>query len=311
MTRYDIVIVWVIVTLGGALPAEAARPLQVVTTTTDLAALVRAVGGEDVEVISLAKGPQDPHYVAAKPSFMARLNKADLLVYVGLQLEIGWLPLLIRGARNPAILPDRPGHLDASAGLTILERPTAEVDRGQGDIHPEGNPHYWLDPRNAVVVARSIAARLAELSPDRAATFQGRMAAFDAQMTRRITAWERQAAGLRGQRIGAYHKTFEYLAAWLGLTIAVYVEHKPGVPPAPRHVAQVIGRLRRERIPVVVAASSNAPAILAAVGERSGAATLVLPASVGAEDAVQTYVQLVDRLVTALVAAAGPTVGSK
>ena len=280
-----------------------AGALEVVTTTEDLAALVRAVGGDDVRVASISKGTQDPHHVDAKPSYMALMRRADLLVYVGLQLEIGWLPLLIEGARNPDIRPGRPGHLDASAGLQILGRPAGEVDRSQGDVHPEGNPHYWLDPRNALAISTTIEQRLVELAPSSAQAFRTRGAGFRAALQRRIGQWETRAAPLRGLSVVTYHSTYVYLAAWLGLKVVARVEERPGIPPSPRHVAGLIDQMKRARVPILISSEFNPPEVTQAIAERTGAASLVLPSSVGGAPGISDYDALVERMIAALLGA--------
>ncbi len=296
----------VVVTL--ALPALAAPadagPLKVVTTTEDLAAIARAVGGDAVQVRSITKGSQDPHHVDAKPSFMARLRRADLLIYVGLQLEVGWLPLLIDGARNPDIRPGRRGHLDASVGVPVLGRPEGEVDRSQGDVHPEGNPHYWLDPRNGLRIAASVTERLAELAPDRAAELRARGGAFQERLKARIAAWEAKAARLKGLEVVTYHATYAYLARWLGLKVAAQVEERPGIPPSPRHVAALVRQMRRHAVPILVSSGFAPPAVTARVAGKASAKHIVLPASVGGAAGVDSYEALIDHAVGVLLEAA-------
>ena len=210
-----------------AFAATAAKAdLRVVTTTTDLAAIVEIVGGDHVEVEALCRGYQDPHYLEAKPSHMTRLRRADLLVYVGLELEVGWLPLLVDGSRNPQLRSGSPGHLNASENLHIRNIPTGPVSRSQGDVHPLGNPYYWLNPRNQVVIARAIADRLAELDPERAGDFEANRAAFEQRMLESIEAWERRLVGWKGQQIVCYHQQWEYLLSWLGIEVLDYIERR-------------------------------------------------------------------------------------
>lgn len=285
---------------GQRLEAADSDPLRVVTTTTDLAAIAAAVGGDDVEVESIARGYQDPHYVEAKPSFMRRLNRADLLIYNGLELEIGWLPLLVEGSRNRAVLPGRPGSLDASQGLAIIEVPSGQVDRSMGDIHPEGNPHYTLDPRSGIAIAERIAARLGQLAPDRAERFAARLDSFHSSLEARIAVWERRLEPHRNAQIVAHHKQWEYLASWLGLDIVGYVEEKPGVPPAPRHVAQIVARLQSLECPLVIHADFVDPRPCQRIAGRAGAIALSLPAAVGGEADVVDYADLFEAITTKL-----------
>jgi zinc/manganese transport system substrate-binding protein len=264
--------------------STARAELRVVTTTTDLAALVRIVGGDQVEVEALCRGYQDPHYLEAKPSHMTRLRRADLLVYIGLELEVGWLPLLVDGSRNPKLRAGNAGHLNASEGLDIRDIPTSPVSRSQGDVHPLGNPHYWLDPHNQVVIANSIARRLTELDPDQAAGFEANRAAFETRMLDSIAAWEERLGGWRGLQIVCYHQQWEYLLGWLGIEVMDYIENKPGIPPSPRHIAQLREAMERERIPLVLISNFFEPAHARRVAESSDATLAILPASVDGED---------------------------
>ena len=281
---------------GGA----GAEQLRVVTTTPDLAAIAGAVGGELVAEKAIARGDQDPHFLEAKPSYMSLVNKADLLVYNGLELEIGWLPLLIQGGRNPKVLSGQPGNLDASAGIPILEIPSGEVDRSQGDIHPLGNPHYTLDPRNGLIIAGTIAARLQTIDPGDAETFSRNLKQFQQDLQQRISQWERRAKDLRGRRVVTYHKNLEYLASWLGLTVADYIEDKPGVPPSPRHIAELVEQMKREGIAVLLYANFQDAAAPERVATQANARAVVLPISVGGEEGVATYTDLFESILSRL-----------
>lgn len=271
---------------------RAAEPPSVVTTTADLAAIVKAVGGERVKVESIAKGFQDPHYVEAKPSYMRLVNRARLLFFVGLQLEIGWLPLLVQGARNPSLV-----QVDLSQGIAVLERPTGPISRAQGDIHPEGNPHYWLDPRNGVLMARRVAQELKALAPTDGATFEQNLKLFESDLSRRRQKWEERMAPLRGTEVATYHKEWEYLAKWLGISIIDYVEDKPGIPPSPRHVESLIQNLRQRKIKALLAASFTSPTIPQAVADKGGAKMVALPISVGGEKGIESYGDLFDAII--------------
>jgi zinc/manganese transport system substrate-binding protein len=271
-----------------AFAASAAKAeLRVVTTTTDLAALVEIIGGEHAAVEALCRGYQDPHYLEAKPSHMNRLRRADLLVYIGLELEVGWLPLLVDGSRNPKLRSGNPGHLNASDGLTIHSIQTGPVSRSQGDVHPLGNPHYWLDPRNQPIIASAIAERLSELDPENAATFASNLTAFQVQMREAIAAWEKRLAGWKGRKIVCYHQQWEYLLSWLGIEVMDYIENKPGIPPSPRHIAQLRESMAREQIPLVLISNFFEPAHAERVAEASEAHLTILPASVDGEDGLE------------------------
>ena len=285
--------------LLGAIGAGAEQ-LRVVTTTPDLAAIAQAVGGELVTVKAIARGDQDPHFLEAKPSYMSLVNKADLLVYNGLELEIGWLPLLIQGGRNGKVLAGQPGNLDASAGIPVLEIPAGEVDRSQGDIHPLGNPHYTLDPRNGLIIAGTIAARLQALDPADAATFAKNLEAFKGELQQKISGWDTRVAALKGRRVVAYHKQWEYLVSWLGLQTVAYIEEKPGVPPTPRHFADLVEQMKRDGIGVVIYANFQDAAVPTRVAGQAGAQAVGLPASVGGEAGIATYADLFETILSRL-----------
>lgn len=274
--------------------------IRVVTTTTDLGAIVKAVGGDEVDVEVIAKGYQDPHYVQAKPSYMRLMNRADLLVYVGMELEVGWLPLLIQGARNPNIVPGAIGHLDASIGIRRLDVPTGQVDRSMGDVHPDGNPHYWLDPRNGIVIAKTVAEKLGALEPDKANVFMANYKTFQADLEARIDIWKKRLAHFEGQEIVSYHKLWVYLSDWLQFEVVDQVENKAGIPPSPRHLADLVARMKSEQIRLIVCSNFVDTKIAQRVAERSQAKLVVLPASVGAVSGVETYADLFDYIVAQL-----------
>lgn len=215
-----------------------AAPLKVYATTPDLADLVRQVGGEAVKVESLSRGFQDPHFVEAKPSLIAKLMGADLLVQTGLELEMGWAPLLVQSARNPKLFPGGKGFLDASRFITALEVP-AIVSRAGGDIHPGGNPHYLLNPENASPVAKGIAAKLAELDPANAAMFQRNLAVFEKALAAQILSWKKILAPYKGAKFVSYHRNTAYFAQCFGLESVGEIEPKPGIPPSAGHTADL------------------------------------------------------------------------
>ncbi len=229
---------------------------------------------------------------------MRTLNRADLLVFNGLELEVGWLPLLIEGARNPDVVPGARGHLNASEGIDVLEVPQGEVDRSFGDIHPRGNPHYVLDPRNGILVAGTLARALSALDPDNARVYERNRDAFAGRLRERIAHWEERAAPLRGLEVVAYHKQWEYFAHWLGFAVLDYVEVKPGIPPSPRHISDLVRRMRQREVPLLLSADFIDPKAPRRVARRAGAAFLSLPVSVGGNDDVPTYTALIDHLVT-------------
>ncbi|MBI1909860.1 MAG: zinc ABC transporter substrate-binding protein [Deltaproteobacteria bacterium] len=279
-------------------PLSAIAKLNIVTTTPDLAALAKEVGGDRVAVISLARGDQDPHYLEPKPSYAVKLNRADLLIAVGLDLEIGWLPVLLTQSRNPKIQPGSPGYLEPTSGVRILEIPHGPIDRSQGDVHPLGNPHYWLDPRNGLVIASQIASRLKEIDPE--GDYAARFFDFEKRLKARIAVWEKETAPLRGKRIVTHHKSFSYFVDWVGLQVAGLVEPKPGIPPPPSHLLKLINQVRQENISLLVTENYYDPKPSREIGQKTGAKVLILPTSVGGEAGVGTYEALFDRLIRKL-----------
>src|SRR5437870_9295956 len=233
-------------------PAAQAKKLNVVTSTTDMAALTQEVGGDKVNVESIAKGYQDPHFVEAKPSFLLKLRQADLLIVVGLQLEIGWLPPLITQSGNPRIQVGASGYLDASQFAEILEIPTGVVTRAMGDVHPLGNPHYWLDPENGRRIAGGIQAKLTELKPDDAAYFEERFQSFSQRLSTAEKTWDEEMKPFHGRKVVTYHRSWPNFAKRFGLDVVGYVEPRPGIPPSPRHTVELIQMMERENIKVIV-----------------------------------------------------------
>jgi zinc/manganese transport system substrate-binding protein len=278
--------------LAGVARAE----LKVVTTVPALAAIARDVGGARVKVTSLALPTQDPHFVDAKPSLALELSRADLLVAVGLQLEVGWLPTLQIGARNPAIQIGSPGYLDASQFVKLLEVPMQALDRSMGDVHPGGNPHYLYDPRAAAAVARGLAGRLKQLDPQGAAEYDRTLAGFLERLETARIAWEKRLAPARGQAIVTYHRSWVYLAAWLGLEEVATIEPKPGIPPTPGHAAKVLAAMRAHKVRVILREGYYPDAMCDVLAQRAGAKAILLP---GGPDlrAGQGYVQYVEELV--------------
>lgn len=285
--------IWLLLAALGVLAtapgAADGRPLEVVTTVSDLADLVRVVGGDRVRVTSLADGYQDPHYLEAKPSHARRLRNADLLVYVGLDLETAWLPRLLETARNPHLKPGTGRLVDASRSVDRILEVHGHTDRSEGHVHPEGNPHYLLDPRNGLAVARDLAGALSALDPAGADTYQANEAAFCNHLTERIHQWEHVAADLGFRRVVTFHKQWEYLADWLGWEISGYVENRPGIPPSPRHVESLIRNIKEGRIPLVLAATYVDTEAAAQIARRAGARVVVLPAGVGGVEEASSY----------------------
>ena len=285
----------------------AAQNVNVMTSTEDLAALVREVGGDRVRVESIARGYQDPHFVEAKPSFLLKLAKADLLVLVGLQLEVGWLPPLITQSRNSKIQVGAPGYLDASTVAEILEKPTGPVTRAMGDDHPLGNPHYWLDPGNGRRIARGIQQKLAQLDPPGASSYAQRFQDFDRRLQQAEARWTQEMLPLKGAEVITYHSSWPSFTERFGLRVAGYVEPKPGIPPSPSHTLEVINQIKQDNIKLILVEPYFDLKTPKAIATQTGAEVLVLLPSVGGVPEVTNYFQLFDyniRLLTQALARA-------
>lgn len=288
--------------LLALLPARAA--LRVVASVPTLAAIAQEVGGAEVKVTPLSTASQDPHWVDARPNLALALSKADLLIVVGLDLEVGWLPALQTGSRNPAVQLGARGYLDSSRFVNLLEIPAGRVDRSEGDIHPGGNPHYLHDPRSYGPVAYGIAQRMGELDPPNAAAYMARAQAFAVAIGERIPAWEARLACLRGARLVGYHKSWPYLADWLGLEMVEHVEPKPGIPPNPAHVARVIEAMQRHGVPAIIEMAYTTDATVDQISRQTGAKVIRLPAGVHVEKG-ETVVQHMDEIVQLLAGLCG------
>jgi zinc/manganese transport system substrate-binding protein len=287
--------------LIGAAPAHAAT--KVVATTQDLESIVKEVGGDKVETESLAKGYQDPHFVEAKPSFILRLNRADLLVVVGRELEIGWLPALINQARNAKIQPGANGYLDASLSAKILDIPTGAVTRAEGDVHPQGNPHYWLDPGNGRRIAKAVQERLSQLDPANAAVFAQREADFERRLTEAEQRWRTAMAPFKGLKVVTYHRSWPNFADAFGLNVVGYVEPKPGIPPSPSHTLDLIQQMKRDNVKLIIIEPYFDPKTPNSIGSQTGAQVVTLAPSVGGEKEVVDYFKLFDYDIAKLSAA--------
>lgn len=290
-------------TLGSG--AVEAQKLKVVTTTTDLAAIAREVGGSRVEVKAMAAGTQDPHFVEAKPSLILDLRKADVYAQVGLGLEVGWAPLLLDQARNTSIRPGGRGHLDLSQAASVMDIPAQKVTRAEGDIHPYGNPHYWLGPENGKRMAALFAERFAQLDPQGAADYANNLRAFQARVDTRVAEWRALLAPVAGSNVVAYHNSWKYFLTFAGMEITGYIEPKPGIPPSPSYLADLIARMKTTKATVVIVDPFYDPKVPRFVAERAGAKLLVLPSSVGGVKGVDDYVGLIDHNIRALRGALG------
>ena len=286
-----------------AAPSFAQSKLNVMTSTEDLASIAREVGGDLVTVESMAKGYQDPHFVEAKPSFILKLQKADLLVVVGRELEIGWLPPLIQQSRNGKIQQGAPGYLDASLTAQILEIPSGNITRAEGDVHPFGNPHYWTDPENGKRIAKAISDKLAQLQPNNRAAFEQRLADFTSRLDVAEKRWLAMMAPYKGTKMVTYHRSFPNFAERFGLNIVDYVEPRPGIPPTPQHTLDLINEMKQQNIKLVLVEPYFDLKTPNAIGRETGAQVLVMPPSVGGVKEVSDYFKLFDYDINLLVEA--------
>jgi zinc/manganese transport system substrate-binding protein len=293
-----------ILVLGSMLFAGSARAqskLNVITTTEDLAAIAREVGGDRVTVESIARGYQDPHFVEAKPSFILKLQKADLLIVVGRELEIGWLPPLVQQSRNGKIQPGADGYLDASLGAEILEIPTGQITRAMGDVHPLGNPHYWMDPENGKRIAKEIADAFDRQRPGNKAYFDQRLADFTTRLDAAEKKWMAMMAPYKGTKVVTYHRSFPNFAERFGLEIVGYVEPRPGIPPTPQHTLDLITEMKRQNVKVMLIEPYFDLKTPTAIGRETGARVLVMPPSVGGVKETSDYFSLFEYNINLLV----------
>jgi zinc/manganese transport system substrate-binding protein len=297
MTRF---IGWTLV-LGMAAHASAQERLKVVGTIPDLVDLARQIGGDHVDATSIAVGYQDPHYVDPKPSFVVKLNQADVFIQVGLDLEIGWLPAILNQSRNAQIQRGGAGWIDASEGIELLQRPTRQLSRAEGDIHIFGNPHYWLDPLNGKIIAAHIAAVFARLRPESAGEFETNLTRFQTRVDEALVGWLERMRPYRGRRVIAYHNSWPYFERRFGIEIAGFVEPKPGIPPTPRDLVRVIQLMRQDHISTLIHSIYYDDKPSRFVADKAGAQVIVLATSVEGADGVEDYFDLFDYNINVLV----------
>jgi ABC-type Zn uptake system ZnuABC Zn-binding protein ZnuA len=294
--------------LAAAVFAIAARPaaatLRVVATTEDLAALAREIGGDKITVVALAKGYQDPHFVDPKPSFILEVSRADLLIVVGRELEIGWLPPLVNSSRNGKIQPGANGYLDASLNVRILEIPTGQITRAMGDVHPQGNPHYWLDPGNGRLIAQAIRDKLSQLDAANRATYEQRYGDFDKRLAAAEKRWDAALAPYKGAKVVTYHRSWPNFMERFGLDVIGYVEPKPGIPPTPSHTLELIDEMKRQNTKLIIVEPyfdlKTPQSIATQIGDGQ---VLQLAPSVGGTKEATDYIQLFEYDVNTLAAA--------
>lgn len=285
--------------LARDLPAQ----LRVVTSTTDLYDIARAVGGERIVAAHIGEGFQDPHFIEAKPSFVLQLQKADVWAFVGLDLEIGWMPLLLDGARNPRIRAGGSGYVDVSRVIPVLDAARGNVDRSQGDVHPMGNPHYWLDPDNGRRIAQLFRDKFSELDPADASRFSANEKAFEEKLAAAERDWGADLATIKGKPVVAWHTSWRYFAEYTGMTIVGFMEPKPGVPPSPSHLAGLIQTMKQTGARVIIMEPFYDRKTADFVASKTGAKVLILPPSVGGARGLDDYIAVIRNDVQQLAAA--------
>jgi len=294
-----------LVLLGWSIAAApVAGQLRVVATTPDLGALAREIGGAAVEVTVLAKPTEDPHFVDARPSLIVTLNRADLLIEGGAELELGWLPALLQGVRNTKIAAGAPGRILAATGVTMLEVPTT-FDRSRGDVHALGNPHFMLDPLNVRLIVTQIAEHLAQIDAASAEQYRANLQRFDTRLDAKLAEWQAQLAPFRGAKIVTYHRDFVYLAARFGLDVVATLEERPGIAPSPAHLADVINTMRTQGARVILMQPYQNRRTAETVARQTEATVLDMPQQPGVAPNTDTYFDLMDHLVRTLATALG------
>lgn len=288
-------------TLWAPLAVHAA--LNVFVCEPEWAALATEIGGDDVRVYTATTAQQDPHRIEARPSLIAQMRRADLVVCSGAELEAAWLPLLLREAGNPGVQPGRPGYFEATRFVTLRDKP-ASLDRAQGDVHAAGNPHIHTDPRNIARVGAALAQRMGELDPSRAAAHQRRWQAFSARWAAAIAAWEARATPLKGMPVAVQHASFGYLVAWLHLREVATLEPRPGVDPSASHLARVAAQLQADPPRAVLRAAYQSPRPADWVAQRLGVPALTLPFTVGGSARATDLFALFDETLDLLLGAA-------
>ena len=274
--------------------------LNIVVSTTDLAAVTKAVTGNLASITTLARPTEDPHFVDAKPSFIVKLSRADALIEGGAELEIGWLPALIEGSRNSKLEPGAPGHISCNQGIQLLEVP-ATLDRAKGDIHAAGNPHFMIDPVNATIVAQHIAASLGVLDPKNSAKYQSNAQQFKSAIDSKLIEWQKKLEPFKGQHVVTYHDSWPYFSQRFGVLIDIFLEPKPGIPPTPAHLAEVINKVKEDKIRVIFVEAYLNRKTAENVAGQTGATVVDVSQFPGALKGTEdNYVALLDNVVDSL-----------
>jgi ABC-type Zn uptake system ZnuABC Zn-binding protein ZnuA len=289
-----------LVLLALSVTVANAGTIKVVTTTTDLKSIAEYVGGNKVSVSSIATGYQNPHFVDPKPSYIINLSNANLFVTVGLDLETGWSPQLLTSSRNSKIQKGSPGYVDASVGVTLQQVPTS-VNRGEGDIHIYGNPHYWLDPLNGKVIARNIADGLERIDPSNKSFYEANLAAFNQKINDKLVEWLAKMAPYKGSKIIAYHNEWCYFEKRFGLEIVDFMEPKPGIPPSPSQLVKVIKEVTANHIKVIISSPYFTTSSSDVVARQTSVKELTMATSTNAFSSIKNYFDLFDYDINQLI----------
>ncbi len=290
--------------MACALPSVSYAKIRAFACEPEWAAMLNELGGDKVTVYQATSPKQDPHRVEARPSLVARMRRADLVVCSGSDLEIGWLPVLLRSAANSKVQPGQPGYFMASEYVERLDVPE-RVDRSMGDVHPYGNPHVHLDPRNLAIIAKELVKRLTEIDRENADFYLARHTTFQQRWADSITRWQREATGLKGLRLVTYHRDAIYLVNWLGMNLAITIEPKPGIPPSASHLASLLSELKQMPADVIARMAYNEPKAPAWLSDRTGIPVVELPYTVGGTRQAKDLFGLFDDTIARLRAAAG------
>ena len=280
-------------------PFNLQAKVNIVATLPVFGSLAEEIGGDRVSIVSLARGNQDPHFLDAKPMYAVALNKADLLLQGGLDLEAGWLPPVLNQASNSKIMPGSSGNVNLSQGITPLEVPKILLDRSMGDVHPLGNPHMWLDPRNAKLMAANIYQHLAQVDPEGQAYYDTRFKDFLARMNAKMQSWEKSIVLFKGKDVLTYHKSLSYFVNWTGLNVVATIESKPGIPPSSSRVDEIIKMLPNYKVRAILVENFYPKKIPVFLSHKTGIPMLDLPTDTG-EAGINSYFDLIDHLIDAI-----------
>lgn len=284
-----------------AMATNASAKLKVIASTTDVAAIVRAVAGDLVDLETLARGTQDPHYLEAKPSYMVKMAKADALFANGLSLEVGWLPSLVQGARNPKIAPGQSGYLELGTKITPIDVHSQPLTRAAGDVHPDGNPHFTLDPLRLAQAARAVAERLGELDSSHKETYVARAADYEKDLTNRMKGWQERIKRLPSKTLVVYHASLNYFIERFALQAVAFLEPKPGIPPSAAHILEVIAAMKRENTKAILVDNYFDTKIAERIArEVPGASVQLVGVAVEAKAELRTNADVIEQLIVAL-----------